>query len=419
MSSRSRAELRRRLVGPVPAATVVIAESAWLTVVYASIETAVGHESLRLDLWAFAAAAVVGRVVAARLGGGALALAAGAAALFGWLVGPGVADALAGQDKLLALLHHPGGWLLAAAVWRGGRGIGADASDASTLLTGGLFVLAIPWLVGAGAPAAGEFTAAALPATLVFAGAGLLAIGLARLRHLSEEVGTDWRDNAAWLGLLGGVVVVLLAVGIPAGIVLGASLGDVVRSILGPIAVVSDAASEMLGPVFDGGRQEPILPTPGGADASGLSSWVFGIGSLLMAIIVVVLVLAVVRAPRLRREVEPRYRLEEHFFVLPRLSLPVRRPTFGALARRRPRPSPKTASEAYLAAVAHLAEREETARRPGETPLQHARRLRDRGLAPSAFGRLAADYALERYGGSAVTEAERRRALRRASLIAR
>jgi hypothetical protein len=398
---------------------VVVAESAWLTVVYAAIETAVAHEGLRLDLWAFAAAAVVGRLVTARWGAAALGLAALVAALVGWVLGPGVVEALAGPDKLLALLHHPGGWLLAVAAWRGGRGIGTDVSDASSLMTGGLLILAIPWLIGAGGPRADEFTAAALPATLVFAGAGLLAIGLARLRQLSAAVGTDWRDNASWVGLLAGVVVLLLVVGVPAGLVLGASLGDMVRTVLGPIAAVSDAATEVLGPVFQGERHQPVVPVLGGDDSSGLTGWVFGIGALMMAVIVVILVLAVVRAPRLRREVEPRHRLEEHFFVLPRLSMGIRRPKLAGFARRRRRPAPRTASEAYLVTLADLGEREETARRPGESPLQHARRLRDRGLAPSSFVLLAADYALERYGGAPVSGAERRRALRRASLIGR
>jgi hypothetical protein len=91
--------------------------------------------------------------------------------------------------------------------------------------------------------------------------------------------------------------------------------------------------------------------------------------------------------------------------------------------RRRPRPwrrtvRPSDAVAAYLALLRDLRPHEELNRRPAETPAEHARRLRDEldGLAASdrlAVSLLAADYALDRFGGVGLPSREHRRAVRR------
>ena len=58
-------------------------------------------------------------------------------------------------------------------------------------------------------------------------------------------------------------------------------------------------------------------------------------------------------------------------------------------------------------------------REPGETPAEHAARLRGTGWGTLALDLLAADYGLVRFGGATLTEAEDRRGIRRASLLRR
>jgi hypothetical protein len=85
-------------------------------------------------------------------------------------------------------------------------------------------------------------------------------------------------------------------------------------------------------------------------------------------------------------------------------------PRLGGLPRRtRGRGSPTDAVGAYLATLDDLAAHDAAlARREPETPHAHAARA---GLVE--VGALQADYALARYGGRQLTDAEHRRALGR------
>ncbi len=58
-------------------------------------------------------------------------------------------------------------------------------------------------------------------------------------------------------------------------------------------------------------------------------------------------------------------------------------------------------------------------REPGETPAEHAARLRGTGWGTLALDLLAADYGLVRFGGTRLSEAEDRRGIQRASLLRR
>jgi hypothetical protein len=91
----------------------------------------------------------------------------------------------------------------------------------------------------------------------------------------------------------------------------------------------------------------------------------------------------------------------------------------GGLRLRLPRlpaarrhPTPRNASEAYLASLEMLASSPDVARRASETPAEHARRLRGDPIGPT-LGHLAADYALVAFGRRTLTPAEDRRAVAR------
>jgi len=58
-------------------------------------------------------------------------------------------------------------------------------------------------------------------------------------------------------------------------------------------------------------------------------------------------------------------------------------------------------------------------RQDGETPVEHAARLRAVGTGRLALELLAADYGLARFGHVAITDRETRRAIARARTLAR
>ena len=81
--------------------------------------------------------------------------------------------------------------------------------------------------------------------------------------------------------------------------------------------------------------------------------------------------------------------------------------------RFRRRPAPVDAVAAYRDLLEDLDGRPPVAREPGETPSEHAGRLRRAGMSGLALDLLAADYGLARFGGVALTPAEHRRAVAR------
>ena len=93
---------------------------------------------------------------------------------------------------------------------------------------------------------------------------------------------------------------------------------------------------------------------------------------------------------------------------------PARRPRASRFRRR---PHPADAVAAYRALLDDLDGRPPVAREPGETPAEHARRLRAAGHGGLGLDLLAADYGLVRFGGAALTAAETRRALGRAERL--
>jgi hypothetical protein len=97
-------------------------------------------------------------------------------------------------------------------------------------------------------------------------------------------------------------------------------------------------------------------------------------------------------------------------------SVPEDRPSPGwRRGLRRPTATgpPTDAAAAYVTLMRDLAARPMVARAAGESPAEHARRLRSAGIGKPGLDLLAADYELARYAGRPITAGETRRAIAR------
>lgn len=352
-------------------------------------------------------------------------------------------DALFGEGFPGTLLSEPAGWLAVIAVYRGTRHRDPADDDivVADLLRWGIPLLTIPWLLAVALPGVTRdtFVTAAFPATVLFAGGGLLALGLSRLEALAIAAGVDWRRNRAWLPLLLVVVGLVLAVAIPAALLLGEPIGAVLGGLVGPFAALFTPIAGLVGLIlapligaFFGFLQSllqifpPQAPNPAPLGPSGSllppvvdAGEPGGLGALLgtvvvLAIIAIVLILFARAARRVGRlEARAEAVGEQHEFVLPSLSLHLPR-----LPRRERFGRPASATGAYLAFLADAERTEGLARRPNEGPETHARRVRSSATdLPAADLRaaslLAADYELERYALRDLPPRETKRALSR------
>jgi len=310
------------------------------------------------------------------------------------------------------------------AAWRGTRYRDRENADlaVASLLTWGIPGLALPWLLGTAAPPnRAAFAAEALPATLLFVAAGLAAIGLLRLDAVSRAAGEEWRARREWPVLIGGVVVLVLALGVPAAILLDVPLGSLARSVVDPLLHVGETVGEAITGLAEGlDTSTPPPVSPGQPPPAGAAPWLGGllalVGGTLLAGIVVLAVVAFVRlrpAESPQAAVPPPPEISEtHRFVLPGLSLRRPRPRLPRLGRL-VGSRPANAVQAYLALIEERAKDSATARRAMETPAAHARRLRRAGRGAWSLDLLAADYALARYAGRRLSAAEERRAIAR------
>ncbi|HEX6022693.1 MAG TPA: hypothetical protein VFZ00_11905, partial [Solirubrobacter sp.] len=236
-----------RFVGWLLPALAVVAEGALLAVVYVAVETTIDHRAPLIGVFELAAAAGATAYLVHRrwldpdddplrfLGWLALL------GLVGWLWDADVRRLLLAGDPVTAFPLHPGGWLMVVAGMRGvARGVEIDDRALTRLVLVGVPALSVPWIIGQ--VAAGElrdaFIEEAFVASISFVTAGFIAAGLARLQEIGRETGIDWRHDRSWLGTVFGVLVVVLAVGIPASVLLGLPDDAVARGILGPIISV-------------------------------------------------------------------------------------------------------------------------------------------------------------------------------------
>ncbi|MHB8397830.1 MAG: hypothetical protein ACYDCI_02720 [Candidatus Limnocylindrales bacterium] len=434
MRSPSRSELGLRALSLLPGAATATAEGAWVAVVYAALQLQDPSRGIEVGLWTFVVVAMAG-IVAARAGrrvgraGSILVLSLiCAAGLAGWASDPAV-RALIGVGNLGAAARlHGAGWWLAVAAWRGTRHQDPARDDLAvgSLLAWVVPGLAVPWLLGTASAGRSAFTEAALPATILFVAAGLVAIGVTRLDALGRAVGVDWRLNRTWIGLLIAVVAAVLAVGTPVAFLLGTSVDAMIRALVGPVgavvggivSVVRPIADVVVGAVGTGIGTSVVSPSShasaGGLSVPGVPGWVPAVVAIGAAIVLAVGGVAVWRkargAPpgipwRPPRGEERRIRFPAIFIRRPTL----RRPTVHLPIRRRP----ATASEAYLALLDDLQRDGRAARRPTESPAAHARRLREQGRGSLSLDLLAADFELERYAAARLPVRELRRAIGR------
>lgn len=426
MPSRWRADAGRRVTHALPWAAVAVAEGSWVTVVHAAIAVGIMGRPAGAGILLFALAAGAGLAVARR-GADAPAerrnqnlLVVVGAALVGWLADGAVLAALGSGDLAAAVAANPSGVLLAVAAWRGMRYRSAADADAvvARLLGWGIPGLAIPWLFGSASPATAQaFAAEALPATLLFVAGGLTAIGLLRLDALSRAAGVEWSGRREWPLIIGGVAVLVLVLGIPAAILLDVPLGALARSVAAPFIALGGALAGAIEallpegppPVSPGGPPGPG-PEIGGALIGGLAVFIV-LGAAVAGLAAMALVGRGAGSRRPPVVVPPDEPVEVRRIELPRPSL--RLPGLRLPRRVGDRARPRTAGEAYAMVVAARAGDPATERRPSETPAGHARRLRREGRGALALDLLAADYALEHYAGTRLSDRETHRAIAR------
>ncbi|MGH2382110.1 MAG: hypothetical protein ACRDG7_12940 [Candidatus Limnocylindria bacterium] len=428
-----------RFVGWLLPLLAILAEGAWLTVVYVAVETVIDGRIPLLGTLELAVAAGVAALAVRRgllrpddnpLTFFGVLVAIGAV---GWLWDDRVRSLLLSGDLAAAIGLHPGGWLLLVAAMRGvGRGIEIDDRALTRLVLLGVPGLALPWLIGQLGPDALRqvFVEHAFVGSLTFISAGFMAAGLARLQEIGRETGVDWRTSRSWLGTVLGVLAIVLAIGVPAAYVLGLPVDTVTRGLIGPVIsllgylllVVAFIAAIMSTALYEAlSRLGLQLPAPLTAEEldrlpemreytieqleGPLMTIAIGWAAVLLLIVIVVRTWI-----RRRARVLPRDGREERSFTIPQGSFRLDMPKLGAVIRRRRRRGPPTdAVSAYLAALDELvAEDAGSARRDSESPHAHASRV---GIVE--IGSLQADYALARYGGRRLTAPEHRRALGR------
>jgi hypothetical protein len=416
-----------------------LAEGAWLAVLAAAVQAILGEPPIIGPL-EFSILAGIGMAWARRtrwrtpaweaFGLPAIAVTAGA---LGWLLAPETRIALVEGDLQAALTAHPGGWVAALAVYRGhvhhAREVDEEVQD--TLLRWGLPALAVAWLVGDLAARSNgpilhdAFTAMAFIGSLLFVGAGVLALGLARL----ATVRGDGPGGGSWFGFALVVALGMTAIGIPAAVLLGVPLEALVVAALAPIrvalslfvlvlspvvlvaALLVDLVRPLLPPGFGQGTitlpQIDLGPTQPTSSLPGIVFYLVVGGIILLELAAVALYLWL----RWRERQEMATLLselhEERSVVYDRAPRPPRRPR-PATAPPRDREDPVGA---YLLAIDVLAADGRWARRPAETPRQHVARLP--GETPPAvqvgLAHLAAGYQLVRYAGHRLTDRERAR----------
>jgi hypothetical protein len=360
-----------------------------------------------------------------------IALAAGALC---WLISPEVRIAILSGTAGDALGAHPGGWIGAVAVYRGhahhSREVDEEVQD--TLMRWGLPALAVAWLVGdlaarqAGPEVRDAFTAVAFLGSIVFVGAGVLALGLARLATVrGEGVG-----GGSWFGFALIVAVGITVIGIPAGALLGVPLETLLIALVAPIRVIGALLVLVLSPVVVLAALlvelvQPILPEGFGQGTITLPEIDVGIrqpdsplpGILFYVAILVIILLELAAVAfylwwrwRQGRELASLTDelAEERSVVFDRVPRPPREPR-AAPPPRRDRHDPVGA---YLLALEALADDGRWARRDAETPRHHAARVEANaagGPVAAALARLAAGYQLLRYAGRPLSAREQAR----------
>ncbi|MBA2632095.1 MAG: hypothetical protein H0U86_03670, partial [Chloroflexi bacterium] len=393
-----------RVIGWLLPILAIVAEGAWLAVVYGAVETAIAGRPPLLGVLEPAIAAGAAAVAVRRgwlrpddrpLTFFAVVVGIGAV---GWLWDSQARSLALDGDLAAAIGVHPGGLLLLVAAMRGvGRGHEIDDRALTRLVLVGVPALALPWILGqlASEELRPVFIEHAFVASLTFIAAGFMAAGLARLQEIGRETGVDWRTNRSWLGTVLGVLAIVLAIGLPGAQLLGLPVDTVVRGLIGPVlsligyaflalafvaAILSTALYEALS------RIGIPLPAPMTAEELARLPRVreYTIEQLQGPLVTVAilgaaiaLIAVIVIRTWIRRRTGARMRRgdEERSISIPQRSFRMEMPRLQPFRRRRAGP-PTDAVGAYLAALDDLASHvPERARHEAESPRAHAVRV--------------------------------------------
>jgi hypothetical protein len=435
----------------LPVALALLAEAAWIAVFAGLLEAFVLHSPvtgvpglLLAAVAGFLAARSLPRRVGGAWGWVAVGLAA-TAGLLGWLASGDVRAVLLGNGLgglAAALAVNPGGWLASLAVV---RGIGyarlpVDPNRVGTMIAVAVPALAMAAVVGGmvAEPWRSLFLDAARLWVLVFLGSAILSLALARLAQVGRGAPVDWRRNPAWLALAGILVLVTAGLAVAIALVAGRTIAVALYVVAVPLLVIGfvvgfdrrslriilislvavGAIGTILrfvapgGPAAIGGATlTPVVP-----DGQSEAGTGFAVGFFVLLLVLGVIAALVLARLWLRRQPVAASDVDETRVIDHGGSgeAPTRRQR-GRRFRRRPRPTDAVA--AYRGLLEDLDGRPPVARGPGETPAEHARRLRAAGHGGLGLDLLAADYGLVRFGGAALTPAETRRALGRAERL--
>lgn len=436
--------MRRRALDVAPDVLAVVAEGAWVAAVYAAVQAA-AHGPTPLGPLTLAAAAGIGLVVARRFGPAlgdrwprtALLLVA-VAAIAGWLAEPSALAALARLDVEGALRSHPGGFVAGLAFFRGFAYASPVGSEdvLEGLLRLGLPGLAIPVLLTGALPEPWRSIGLEqeLVATVVFLVSATIGVALGRVAEIARSTGFDWRGNRAWLALVGLLAVGVVAASVPASLAVGPALRLALAAlvapllfvgailgiaqvrlrqvlglllVLGALALISVIVAGRVPPAEEDGRSAI------GGLTGGDSPIVNAAGGGLIVLVIVVGILVLARLwMRDAVRLGPADVAEERTIDRGEDDERVARAS-ARRGRGRGRPAPVDATGAYLALLYDLEARPSVRRGPGESPAEHARRLRVEGQGEPGLDLLAADYELARFAGRRLTPAEDRRAVAR------
>ena len=418
-------------------------EGAWITLLYVAFQWPTLHHILHLGIGHLAAGVLVGAVLARLIrqwpqrayAAAIIAASIVAAGVGAWLA---IAPDLRAGEVVTGVLVNPGGWLLGLALLRGTAHADstAEAEVAQRVLDRGMIGLVAFWVVATASDLVHNqtFATAAFAATLTFVSAGLLSLGLGRLSDLEVEASTA---RPRWIALLLGVSGLVLVVGIPLAAVLGLPVESALAGIVGPLAplvaaffillavpigLLLEAFAALLSSLPHGHPLPSVAPALASAAShhavsSGSSTpnltWLIWVGAVAGVVLALAVIAWFVRRPEIVIAAEPAEEVREAEPIEVGFGLRLPRLRLG----RRWRRSPRNAIEAYRYTLDSLVGREE-ARGAGETPREHAARLRTMDIGPS-LGRLAADYQLSALAGRTLNDAEQRRALDRWRRITR
>ncbi len=453
-NDRSLVAVAARSLNQVPSALLLLAEGFWIGILYSLLEIE-SRETATLSPLFFALAAAAGALSAARgprFAGSrwpvVATLLVGLAAVIGWILSAHSRAALLSAYPPAALSAHPGGWLMGLAFLRGVSisTTDHDAAPAESLVLVGIPAIALAYALATtmDRPRLDAFAAEADPDTILFVACGLVGLALVRIRWLGAVSSVRWSTNRAWLGLLLALVAGMLLIAVPASLTIAPLVMFIVALLPLPLfvaglivgfdrrlirTIIAMIVFAVLGvAVVQAILGRTIVAQQGGAGGSSAANnqpdqtWlIVGGWLLLVAVVAVVVAIAVLywtRQAPTRLEDAGEERTIDRGPERQRREPPVR--------SRQPRRwgTPRDAVEAYLAALGLLASYDDLRRRPGETPWEHAGRLRalEARAAPSPtiarpLALLAADFELFRFADRALTPAEHRRGVERWAAI--